>query len=77
MKIKQSLDIKDNNKMSATQTGQKKTREYNWIEKEIDEIRDARYHATKHLTNEQQLEQSRKRSQELAKEYGLKIVSFI
>ena len=53
----------------------KKTREFNWIEKEIDEIRDARYHATKHLTDEQRLEQSKKRSQELAEQYGFKIIT--
>ena len=56
-------------------TNKPKTREYNWIEKEIDEIRMAHYEKTKHLSRNEFLEQSRKESRELAKKYGFKIVS--
>ena len=52
-----------------------KKREYNWIEKEIDEIRLAHYEATKHLTDQEKLEQSRKESQMLAQKYGFKIIT--
>jgi len=53
----------------------KKTREYNWIEKEIDEIRSAHYERTKHLSRKEFLELSHKESQELAKQYGFKIIT--
>ena len=54
-----------------------RTKKYNWIEKEIDEIRIARYEATKHLSVKERMEQSRKASQELAKKYGFKIITRI